>query len=100
MIDHPSTLVLYALSLRKKVVWLRNSAYIQIISVLENMQDKRIVSVMKGEISSTDELESYAFEQLGMNNLKSKSELRALIKRNNNLFRIAVQMLASIIRRK
>ena len=100
VIDHPSTLVLYALSLRKKVVWLRNSAYIQIISVLENMQDKRIVSVMKGEISSTDELESYAFEQLGMNNLKSKSELRALIKRNNNLFRIAVQMLASIIRRK
>jgi hypothetical protein len=99
VIDHPSTLVLYALSMRKRVVWLRNSAYIKIISLLENMQDETIVSVMKGEKSSTDELESYALEQLGADNLKSKSELRSLIKKNNNFSRIMMKMLASIVRK-
>lgn len=100
VIDHPSTLVLYALSMRKRVVWLRNSAYIKIISLLENMQDQTIVSVMKGEISSTDKLETYALKQLGADNLKSKSELRSLIKKNNNFSRIMMKMLASIVRKK
>jgi len=100
VIDHPSTLVLYALSMRKRVVWLRNSAYIKVISLLENMQDQTIVSVMKGEISSTDKLETYALKQLGADNLKSKSELRSLIKKNNNFSRIMMKMLASIVRKK
>jgi len=100
VIDHPSTLVLYALSMRKRVVWLRNSAFMGIISVLQNMQDRTIVAIMNGEIHSMNELETYALKQLGADNLKSKSELRSLIKRNNNFSRIMMKMLASITRKK
>jgi hypothetical protein len=100
VIDHPSTLVLYALSMRKKVFWLRNSAFVQTISVLESMKDKKIVSIMNGEINSVNDLETYALEQLGFENIKSKSELRCLIKKNNNLFMIVTKMFVSIIRKK
>jgi hypothetical protein len=100
VIDHPSTLVLYALSMRKRVVWLRNSAFVGIISVLQNMQDRTIVAIMNGEIHSMNELETYALKQLGADNLKSKSELRSLIKKNNNFSRIMMKMLASITRKK
>jgi hypothetical protein len=100
VIDHPSTLVLYALSMRKRVVWLRNSAFMGIISVLQNMQDRTIVAIMNGEIHSMNELETYALKQLGADNLKSKSELRSLIKKNNNFSRIMMKMLASITRKK
>jgi len=100
VIDHPSTLVLYALSMRKRVFWLRNSAFVQTISVLESMQDKKIISIMNGEINSVNDLETYALEQLGFENLKSKCELRCLIKKNNSLFMIMTKMFVSIIRKK
>jgi hypothetical protein len=100
VIDHPSTLVLYALSMRKRVIWLRNSAFVQTISVLESMQDKKIISIMNGEINSVNDLETYALEQLGFENLKSKSELRCLIKKNNYLFMIMMKMFVSTFRKK
>jgi hypothetical protein len=86
--------------MRKKVVWLRNSAVMGIISVLQNMQDRTIVAIMNGEIHSMNELETYALKQLGADNLKSKSELLRLIKKNNNFSRIMIKMLASITRKK
>jgi hypothetical protein len=99
VIDHPSTLVLYAFSMRKRVCWLRSSAFMQTISILESMQDRKIVSIMREEIESMNDLESYALEQLGFENLKSKSELRRLVKKNNNLFIIVMKMFSSIIKK-
>lgn len=100
VIDHPSTLVLYALSLRKKVRWVQNSSFAAAVSILENMEDKKIVSIMKDEITSEDELQSYALEQLGYRNIKPREELLLMFRENNNYWRILKKMISAIIRGK
>jgi hypothetical protein len=78
-IDHPSTLVLYALTLNVKIGWIQNSAWDEALSLAKNLGMGDLVDLMCAAPDSSHHFRSFAYEHLGIDSVKSREELKRIL---------------------
>ncbi len=90
-IDHPSTIVLYALTLNIEVEWIRNSAWEDAVLRAKELEFIDLVKLMNSTPSDSLSHRSFAFSQLGLESVKTREGLRAILLGNSlrNRFLIA-----------
>ena len=75
-IDHPSSLVLYALSLDVRIFWLRNTTWQKALEVARENRISDLEEFLSSSPEDSLEFKSYALKKLGVSSLKSEIELR------------------------
>jgi hypothetical protein len=78
-IDHPSTLVLYALTLDVRVNWIRNSSWEEALNVAQELELGELVDLMNSLPSAANHFKSFAFNHLGAESLKNRDELKEIL---------------------
>jgi len=78
-IDHPSTLVLYALTLDVNINWIRDSSWDESLEVAQELGLRDLVDLMKSTPSSSKLFRSFAFDHLGEESLKNRDELKEIL---------------------
>jgi len=78
-IDHPSTLVLYALTMDVTINWIRNSSWVESLKVAQELGLDDLVDLMNTSPSSSQLFRSFAFNHLGEESLKNRDELKEIL---------------------
>jgi len=78
-IDHPSTLVLYALTLKVRVNWVHNSSWADALDVASKLEMQDLVDLMSVSPESSHLFYSFALEHLGFESLKTRDELKKIL---------------------
>ena len=78
-IDHPSTIVLYALTLGVEVDWVKNSVWEDAMFKAQEMGLDDLVNLMNSTPSDSMSHTSLAFSKLGVESLKSRDGLRTTL---------------------
>ncbi len=84
-IDHPSSLVLYALSLDVRIFWLHNSAWQKALEVARENRFSELEEFLSSSPEDSLEFKSYALKKLGVSSLKSEIELRRILLWENSI---------------
>ncbi|CAN2171034.1 hypothetical protein MCEMRE249_00038 [Candidatus Nanopelagicaceae bacterium] len=78
-IDHPSTLVLYALTLDVRINWVRNSQWEEAVALAWKLEMNDLVDLMTATPDTSCLFRSFAFEHLGEESLKSREDLKNIL---------------------
>lgn len=78
-IDHPSTLLLYALTLGVEVEWIKNSAWEEAVTRADELGLTDLTNLMNTKDSDSSSYRSFAFCQLGIESVKTREELREIL---------------------
>ena len=84
-IDHPSTLVLYALTLDVRVNWIRNSSWEEALGVAQKLELEDLVDLMNSSPNDSNLFKSFAFNHLGVESLKNRDELKEILGWGNRI---------------
>ncbi len=82
-IDHPSTLVLYALTMDVTISWIRNSSWVESLEVAQQLGLDDLVDLMNSSPSTSKLFRSFAFDHLGEESLKNRDELKKILRWGN-----------------
>lgn len=78
-IDHPSTIVLYALTLGVEVDWVKNSFWEEAVSKAEELELNDLVNLMNSTPSDSLSHTALAFSKLGVESVKTRDSLRTTL---------------------
>lgn len=78
-IDHPSTLVLYALTLGVKIDWIKNSAWDNAVVKSKELSLKGLFEFMHVTPADSNQYKEFALRNLGAESKKSRAELRLIL---------------------
>ncbi len=84
-IDHPSSLVLYALSLDIRISWMQNSNWQKAVDVARETNNNNLEKLLLSSTNNSLQYKSYALMKLGSTSLKSEAELRRILLWDNNV---------------
>jgi hypothetical protein len=80
VIDFPTSLALYAMSVGSQIEWLKNNSYEQGLTLCDKTQNLELKAILEGEIQDTDLLKRYSLKALGSENLKTPEEIRRIFR--------------------
>jgi|688.fasta_scaffold456906_2 hypothetical protein len=82
-IDHPSTLVLYALTLGLQIDWIRNSVWEDAVDKSKKLGLVELNALMYATPGESNQHKAFALRNLGLESIKSKGELRLILGAKN-----------------
>ena len=80
IIDFPTSLALYAMSVGSQIEWLKNDPYKQGLRLCDKTQNLELRAILEGEIQDKDLLKKYSLKALGSENLKTPEEIRRIFR--------------------
>lgn len=79
VIDWPSTLLLYAITMGCEIEFIKNDNLTKAIQLANEVNDFELEAILSTTFHSSGSLETYGMEKLGKNSLRSPNELAKLI---------------------
>jgi hypothetical protein len=84
IIDHPSSLVLYALTMDIRISWLRNTNWQKAIAVAKENGDINLENFLVSSTADSLKFKPYALAKLGKSSMKSGHELKKILMWDNS----------------
>lgn len=78
VLDFPSTMMLYAITLNCEIKWFKNATYFSVKREAEKLDSLKLLELMGDEQTTSEFRMEFADQELGRSSLKSPSELRDL----------------------
>ena len=78
-IDHPSTLVLYALSLDVKIKWIKNETWTNACEWATDLESLELHQLLTCDLDTSTQFKPFALKKLGVGAIKSRTELNRML---------------------